>query len=474
MSTKALRRTGMTDGHSHTYDDAMSGGMTSPPEDDPNGHRHRWVMDEDGNIVIFESEGHTHSAGRRVNQNSGEAMLEAEQKKVTVPLQIKRLDDEDPDFFQFEGYAATFGNIDLGNDIIERGAFARTIDDLRKRARPIPGRPEMRSLMKVLWQHAWDSPIGSFVEMQEDDKGLFVKGMLPKNDSLVAGRVMPQMQAGAVSDMSIGYIATKRRFEEDIRVIEEAELFATALVTIPMNPEAQVTGIKAVVPFQDLPLASRERPWDRDAAEGRVREATGSMEDPSESFRRAFLWYDASAPENFGSYKLPVADVIDGRLMAVPRAIFAAASVLRGGRGGVDIPDSDRTGVVRNVERYYEKMGLDSPFQEARSVFRIDDVNALTERQLESLIKDGLLYIPDVSGTKAKAIVSAVKSIMSRDETRRPQKRSLKISSRALRAYKTAWMPWRRVLLSRPMSLTRTTSRRPVMRPKMLSSSSTP
>lgn len=415
MARKALRRTGPggEDRHTHTYDDDMSGGMTSAPEDEPGGHTHRWVKDEEGNIVIFEEEGHDHSAGARINQEAS-AMLEAEKKQFTCDLEIKQIDDEDPDYFKFSGYASTFSNVDLGNDVIEPGAFTRTIDDLRKRSRPVPGRPELRSLMKVLWQHDWSSPIGSFVEMREDDKGLFVTGILPKNDTLVAGRVMPQMRAGGVSDMSIGYIATRRRFEEDIRVIEEAELFETSLVTIPMNPEAQVTAIKAVVPFQDLPLASRERPWDRDAAEGRVREATGSMEDPSESFRRAFLWYDASAPENFGSYKLPIADVVDGRLMAVPRAIFATASVLRGGRGGVNIPDSDRAGVIRNVERYYEKLGLDSPFQEMRA-FRIDDFDSVTVRQLEGMIRDGVLYLPNVSEAKAKAIASSLKSLLSRD-----------------------------------------------------------
>lgn len=415
MPRKALRRTGPggEDRHTHTYDDDMSGGMTSAPEGEPGGHQHRWTRDEEGTIVIFEEEGHSHSSGQRVNQEAS-AMLEPEQKKVTVPLDVKQIDDEDPNFFQFEGYASTFGNVDLGGDVIERGAFTRTIDVLRSQARAIPDKPEARSLLKVLWQHNWDSPIGSFIELREDEKGLYVKGILPKNDSLVSGRVIPQMRAGAVSDMSIGYIATRRRFEEEIRVLEEVELFETSLVTIPMNPEAQVTGIKAVVPFQDLPLTSRERPWDRDAAESRVREATGSMEDPSESFRRAFLWYDASAPESFSSYKLPIADVIDGRLMAVPRAIFNAASVLRGGRGGVNIPESDRSAVIRNLERYYEKLGLDSPFQEMRT-FRVDDPDALTVRQLEGLIRDGVLYLPNVSQEQAKALASSLKSILYRD-----------------------------------------------------------
>src|SRR5690606_26696281 len=80
-------------------------------------------------------------------------------------------------------------------------------------------------------------------------------------------------------------------------------------------------------------------------------------------YRRAFVWYDSANPENFGSYKLPIADVIDGELRAVPRAIFTAAAVVQGARGGVDIPDSDMPGVRNHLARYYRKMGETTPWE---------------------------------------------------------------------------------------------------------------
>src|SRR2546430_5460087 len=84
----------------------------------------------------------------------------------------------------------------------------------------------------------------------------------------------------------------------------------------------------AVVEYQDLPLADRDRRWDADDAEKRVREWAGAEDEPNEAYRKAFVWYDETAPDRFSSYKLPIADVIGGTLMAVPRAVIAAAAVV--------------------------------------------------------------------------------------------------------------------------------------------------
>jgi len=88
----------------------------------------------------------------------------------------------------------------------------------------------------------------------------------------------------------------------------------------------------AVVEYQELPLAGKDRRWDGDAAEKRVRAWAGAEDKPNERLRKAFLWYDEKAPDKFGSYKFPIADVIRGQLKAVPRAIIAAAAVIDGAR----------------------------------------------------------------------------------------------------------------------------------------------
>src|SRR3954466_16435194 len=85
-------------------------------------------------------------------------------------------------------------------------------------------------------------------------------------------------------------------------------------------PSSMRGGSLVTVPsFQDLPLADRDREWDGAAAEKRVRGWAGAEDGPNAKYRDAHVWYDEAKPDNFGSYKLLVADVVDGRLKAVPR-----------------------------------------------------------------------------------------------------------------------------------------------------------
>jgi hypothetical protein len=117
-----------------------------------------------------------------------------------------------------------------------------------------------------------------------------------------------------------------------------------------------------VTKFQDLPLADRDREWDGDAAEGRVREWAGAQDGPNAKYRDAHVWYDGDKDDNFTAYKLLIADVIDGRLKAVPRGVMAAGNVMQGSRGGVDLPHGDIDRVKNHLAKYYEKMGETAPW----------------------------------------------------------------------------------------------------------------
>lgn len=118
----------------------------------------------------------------------------------------------------------------------------------------------------------------------------------------------------------------------------------------------------AVTAFQDLPLADRDREWDGDAAEKRVRTWAGAEDTPNDGYRDAHVWYDADQKDEFGAYKLLVADVVDGRLKAVPRGVMAAGNVMQGARGGVGIPGTDVDRVKSHLAKYYAKMGDTAPW----------------------------------------------------------------------------------------------------------------
>jgi len=85
---------------------------------------------------------------------------------LNLPIEFKSIADTG----HFEGHAAVFGNVDLGNDVIERGAF-------KDFALNGDGR------LAVLWQHNQRQPIG-VASVSEDFKGLRVVGELVLEDPL--------------------------------------------------------------------------------------------------------------------------------------------------------------------------------------------------------------------------------------------------------------------------------------------------
>lgn len=104
-----------------------------------------------------------------------------------------------------------------------------------------------------------------------------------------------------------------------------------------------------------LPWAARTHAWDGDAAASRVAEwaTDGDTLDPAR-MRRAFLVVDGD-PHNKGSYKLGVADIIDGELMLVWNGVVAAGAALNGARSETTIPTSKRETAERAVRTLYRK-----------------------------------------------------------------------------------------------------------------------
>jgi hypothetical protein len=119
----------------------------------------------------------------------------------------------------------------------------------------------------------------------------------------------------------------------------------------------------SVTAFQDLPLADRDREWDGDAADKRVRSWADAQDEPNEKYRNAHVWYDNENKDNFTAYKLLIADVVGGKLVAVPRGVMAAGNIMQGARGGIDLPHEDIERVKSHLAKYYKKMGDDAPWE---------------------------------------------------------------------------------------------------------------
>ena len=119
----------------------------------------------------------------------------------------------------------------------------------------------------------------------------------------------------------------------------------------------------SVTAFQDLPLADRDREWDGDAADKRVRKWAGAEDEPNQKYRDAHVWYDGDNKENFTAYKLLIADVVADKLEVVPRGVMAAGAIMGGARGGIDLPKDDIDRVKSHLAKYYKKMGETAPWE---------------------------------------------------------------------------------------------------------------
>lgn len=146
----------------------------------------------------------------------------------------------------FSGYASLFGRVDLGKDVVERGAFSKSLAE-----RGPAG-------IRMLFQHDPKEPIGAWTEVKEDARGLFVRGRLAK-DVGRAREVLSLMRGGALDGLSIGFRAIRTRADpaRGVRRILEADLWEISVVTFPMLPGARVSAVKGNTFLPSIPEFER-------------------------------------------------------------------------------------------------------------------------------------------------------------------------------------------------------------------------
>lgn len=142
-----------------------------------------------------------------------------------------------------EGYGSVFGNVDFHNDIVDRGAFKKSL---------------MKRMPSLLLHHDMRSVAGVWSDAYEDDKGLFLKGQL-NMEVQKAREAYYLAKQGALKGLSIGFYTKKDRIENGTRHIMEAELLEVSMVTFPANERAQLTGTKADAPQTERELESALR-----------------------------------------------------------------------------------------------------------------------------------------------------------------------------------------------------------------------
>lgn len=162
--------------------------------------------------------------------------------KLEVPFEVKAADDAG----NFEGYAAVFNNIDLGQDVILPGAFTSV-------------KTTRAGRLKIALYHDLEKLVGSAAYTQ-DSHGLFLKGKINTNVSY-ARDAYELMKDGCLDSMSIGFNTIEDAMETrnglSVRVIKQAELWEASIVPFGMNPDAQVTSVKGDIRLFEGALRQR-------------------------------------------------------------------------------------------------------------------------------------------------------------------------------------------------------------------------
>ena len=131
----------------------------------------------------------------------------------------------------FVGYASLFGARDASGDMVMPGAFAASLK--------IRGVENIR----MLFQHDPAEPVGAWLEMIENERGLYVRGRLDRN--VQRGReLLSLLECRGLDGLSIGFKtvnATRDRFTHTRQLIR-IDLWEVSLVTFPMLEGARVSG----------------------------------------------------------------------------------------------------------------------------------------------------------------------------------------------------------------------------------------
>lgn len=149
---------------------------------------------------------------------------------LSFKLEVKELDEGKG---EFTGVASVYGVEDLGNDVIDPGAFRKTIQE----------RPEVH----ILWGHDHKAVMGKGRVTEEGNKIIVRSTVLDMDDPQVRVN-WGKVRKGLVNGLSIGFQPVKVTWEETtdrvIRHINELKLWEVSLVPIPRLPEAQVLTAK--------------------------------------------------------------------------------------------------------------------------------------------------------------------------------------------------------------------------------------
>lgn len=216
-------------------------------------------------------------------------------------------------------------------------------------------RPDLDDSWCVLQQILDDSAWDTIIEHETTaGNSIHVYGL----DTPVPIKI--QEPDGALTECTLTYI--------DDPTPCELSITATPAINVPFLSIMRSIGRSAT----DLPIADTSTLWDSAKAVKRIREwaTTTTVVDGEEKktvdwtkVGQAFFYVDSENADTMEGYKLPFADIIDGKLTAISQAIFTIGGILEGSMGGVDLPADDRPKVMARVQAWYHRLNRFAPWE---------------------------------------------------------------------------------------------------------------
>lgn len=172
---------------------------------------------------------------------SNDNKSEMKNNKLSFECKFEIKDNEEEDVYHLNGYGSTFGNVDRVKDIVEKGAFKKSLKKM---------------MPKLLFGHDMKAvPIGLIKSIKEDDNGLVFDAIMPKDDAFVRDRLMPQIKIGSLNSFSIGYSTdvAETDTKTGVRRLKEISLYEISLVTFPANEKATLESYKNIDETEEEP-----------------------------------------------------------------------------------------------------------------------------------------------------------------------------------------------------------------------------
>ena len=136
----------------------------------------------------------------------------------------------DSDSRTISGYASVFNVVDSDGDLIQKGAFTKTLMENSNR-------------IVHLYQHNPVQLLGRPTTLVEDEKGLYFVTTIAKTQ--LGDEVLELYKNGSLKEHSIGFQTLKKINRGTYTEITEVKLYEFSSVTWGANREAQFTGFKS-------------------------------------------------------------------------------------------------------------------------------------------------------------------------------------------------------------------------------------